>query len=599
MMRDLRELQPYKSFILARIRDRVKLEPVISAVLDDVEKLLTLDGPGAHRLVERSDPRRAGELSVGFLHYVEDQRVTWVSDPAVVDHINHLVLVCRRKRHVAIFLSDPRWREAITRRFDKPRQTGIATLQHIPRGILNAAFMKGATRTLWLSSVHRRTSLKADSKILSGRELRDALDPLDDQSYYFTAARCLTKLEDKSMPIGVAPRSSRVWIGATNDWDEFRETVTLLLAYLETCTVPENAPLPIIAVPTSDARKVEAAFDVGLMPPEILADDPSIDPLSRQEMERWAYHTDLQITETDGPDLKANISLGGMLLGTVNFTVDTQKPGGVTLRANGQPDSELVRELHAEAIRACNRPSWVKIWYESGHTLSQGELYEMRHRDVPFLGFRWIHFADTHLDVEKPSPLDLKTIGTKKSLFCWIKNNWPITRLGSNRGGWLACDDGSMEIADFIHLDEIGARPKLVLIHVKGAGSRNPDRAISVSKYEVVTGQAVKNLRHLDWMLLDKGLNQGSKKMISKLVWHNRSQGTRKEMLTALRAHGALCERHVVILQPHVTKKRWEYAQKNPKCGDAARLRQLDTLLLSAEAACHALGARLTVIGAV
>ena len=63
-----------------------------------------------------------------------------------------------------------------------------------------------------------------------------------------------------------------------------------------------------------------------------------------------------------------------------------------------------------------------------------------------------------------------------------------------NKDQWLACDDGAMEIADFI-LFEAGPPGLIEVIHVKGAHSSSPNRGISVSAYEVVVGQAVKNLR--------------------------------------------------------------------------------------------------------
>jgi len=51
--------------------------------------------------------------------------------------------------------------------------------------------------------------------------------------------------------------------------------------------------------------------------------------------------------------------------------------------------------------------------------------------------------------------------------------------------------------------------PVLTLIHVKGSGSNSDGREISVANYEVVTGQAVKNLRKLDHRILESGLEEG------------------------------------------------------------------------------------------
>jgi hypothetical protein len=197
---------------------------------------------------------------------------------------------------------------------------------------------------------------------------------------------------------------------------------------------------------------------------------------------------------------------------------------------------------------------------------------------------------------EKPEPLTQDTVGKQDSLFCWVKNIWPLRGFGAAAGGWLASDDGSMEIADFIHLDDVSDPPRLTLIHAKAAGSGSVTRGLSVSHYEVVTSQAIKNLRSLDRDLLSEGLRQGLGKKISDLVWHNRKPSTRAKMIAALKKVGANYDRQVVIIQPHVTKTRWDSARANSASGDAARLRQLDTLLVAQEASCHSLGARLAVI---
>ena len=106
-------------------------------------------------------------------------------------------------------------------------------------------------------------------------------------------------------------------------------------------------------------------------------------------------------------------------------------------------------------------------------------------------------------------------IGTAGSLFCWIKNCWNVNR-DSGNSGWLACDDGSGELADFIHLDE--HQGTLSLIHIKGASTSSPTRGISVGAYEVVVSQAIKNLRHLDRFYLAEGLRLGLERNIGRLV---------------------------------------------------------------------------------
>ncbi|HEX7333913.1 MAG TPA: hypothetical protein VF290_20585 [Pyrinomonadaceae bacterium] len=598
MIKKLSELKPYKSFLLGRIQGKPPGRGVIDALLDELSEVLSLDADENRRLVSRGDETKTGELFAGYLHYVEEQQAPWTTNPSVVDETNQLVVVCRLKRHVAVYVSDPKWRSPIVKRFDQNGGKGLGLLRKIDPGFLNAAFVKGPARTLWLSGTHARTSIKADNKILSGIELQDALDPVGDQTYYFTAARCALELDPTVLAVGTSPRGSRIWVSTSRDWNEVRKAVTAILKHLEGIRKPVRAPLPVVAVSSVDGKSVDAAFDLGVIPPELLSDDPAITTDERVEMEEWAYHATFRVLKCDGPDLRAEVVLKGTPLGTVDFAVDVRDPQQVTWEVDGTASSHKTREDLDRALSVLRRPNWVKIWYDSGHTISDGQVFELRHRDVPFTDFSWVNFKGYDVTKEKPRVLDLNMLGDDKSLFCWVKNHWPLRALGTPQGGWLACDDGAMEIADFIHLDDKSDPPKLSLIHVKASDDDTPTRGISVSKYEVVTSQAVKNLRSLDRAILEVGLRDGMDKSVGKLVWYNRREvkGGRKGMLDALDKIGAGYERQVVIIQPRLTKARTLLARSRPDSPDAARLRQLDTLLLTQANSCHGLQARLRVL---
>src|SRR5690606_13184391 len=103
------------------------------------------------------------------------------------------------------------------------------------------------------------------------------------------------------------------------------------------------------------------------------------------------------------------------------------------------------------------------------------------------------------------------------SLFGYMVKRWGIVEGQPGPSGWLACDDGSMESADFIHLD--GEGRTLSLIHVKGSGTASATRGISVTDYEIVVGQAIKNLRHLDRGLLIEKLEAGTDHQIATATW--------------------------------------------------------------------------------
>ena len=599
MIKNLSELKPYKSFLLGRIKNSSPpARGVVNALLDELSELLSFESRDKRLLISRGNEVKSDELFAGYIHYVEKQQAPWTLNPKVVDETNQLVLVFRLNQHVAIYISDTRWRSAIAKRFDKDENRGLGMLRKIEPGLLNAAFVRGPARTLWLAGTHARTSIKADNKILSGIELQDALDPVGDQTYYFTAARCAFDLDSTVPAVGTSPRGSRIWVGTSRDWNEVRDAVTAILKHLEGITKPVRAPLPVVAVSSVDTGSVRAAFDLAVIPPELLSDDPSIQRDEREHMEEWAYQATFRILSVNGSDFRAEILLKDTPLGAIDFKVDLSDPAHVIWTITGTASSRKTSPDFARAVEVLQRSEWVRIWYDSGHTISNGAVFEERHRDVPFTDFSWVNFGNYDITKEKPSALDFKTIGKDYSLFCWVKNEWPLSTLGVTQGGWLACDDGSMEIADFIHLDDKSDPPKLSLIHVKASDEDKASRGVSVSKYEVVTAQAVKNLRNLDRAILAEDLERGLRKSVGKLVWHNRkiAKGGREAMLDALKKIGTNYERQVVIIQPRLTRARALLARSKPKSSDAARLRQLDTLLLTQANACHGLQARLLVV---
>ncbi len=214
---------------------------------------------------------------------------------------------------------------------------------------------------------------------------------------------------------------------------------------------------------------------------------------------------------------------------------------------------------------------------------------------------------DTAFDKEKPLEgrrFAVEQTGSQddRSLFGLVARHWPNL---ANRGaptGWLVCDDGSMESADFIHLDDQANPPRLTLIHVKGSGSDNTNRELSVPDYEVVTGQAVKNLRHIDRGLLREKLAANANGVLRDAVWRDGvRQQNRDEFFRTLDGLGSKFEKRVVVFQPRVRKSVYEVTREKMDRGDKTskdvrQLQQLDALLLGARADCYSLGAEFTVI---
>jgi hypothetical protein len=130
----LANLAPYKSLVVTEVKPGKAPKSLVSRVIDDVETLLGFSG-GKRTRGERVSSKRAGELEVGFIHYIEETPPSWSKNTNLLDRQNHVILVCRRKRHVVICLSDQRWRDVISRSFDKHGTKGLADLVRIKRAI--------------------------------------------------------------------------------------------------------------------------------------------------------------------------------------------------------------------------------------------------------------------------------------------------------------------------------------------------------------------------------------------------------------------------------------------------------------------------------
>jgi hypothetical protein len=198
----------------------------------------------------------------------------------------------------------------------------------------------------------------------------------------------------------------------------------------------------------------------------------------------------------------------------------------------------------------------------------------------------------------------IKNIGNSDddSLFGFVAKYWPSL---TNRGrptGWLVCDDGSMESADFIHFDDASIPPQLSLIHVKGSGKAGR-RGLSVSDYEVVVSQAIKNLRYLDRSHVSRKLDSNKAKQIGSAVWRDGKRlKNRTEVLSVLDRAGSNMSKTVCVFQPNARRSEIEAIRRRMAAGDlnraeVRRLQQLDTLLLAARAECLGLGASFIVIG--
>lgn len=636
------ELEPYKSLILGEMKSTTTKTELVRDCLDDIREILKLDADSDSRTrtrrgIEDGQTTYKRELEHGFLHYELEKPVSWTSNQDFTDVENHLALITRRKGtdYIALYLSENSRRRQIRDKFGMLSYDGLGQLEEIPPERLNAVFFGDQVRTLWMSGMHRRVPVKADSKILSGSDLEYTLDPINDQSFYFSAAR--SQHPDIQKSIGISPNKSRIWTQRSTSWSDYQRSVKKLLDLLDENEAKLERPLPVLAE-FADPDNVANPYDFVIQPPEILSQDNEQEPQTLNRIEEWSYDVHFDVRDKSSPtDIEVGVKYKGNQIGELAIDLDYSDPlnveidsvstkvtvdelpdqlqittdeGNDTSDMSENEDKKKSREPLTELTELCQDPRKIKIYFDTGHTLSDGSLYKARFRDQSFDNFCWSKF-DSKFDIAKEKPENFPSGGNKicwdddpeQSLFRWVRENWPPNDepwqgTPSSPSGWLACDDGSSEVADFVHLTTETDDPIISLIHVKAAGNDSSGRQISVAQYEKVTGQAVKNLRNLDHETLGQNLNEAISNKIGNYVWKDGEYSDRAEMVNELEDLGSDYERRVVIVQPHVQKSHFDGISDEDESEDAQRLKQLHTLLLSAENACNGLGAEFHVVSA-
>lgn len=552
--------------------------------------------------------------TVAWAYYVEKRSPSWYAGEGIADTLNQLIIVARRGDLYALLFSDNGLRGTVAKKILRATDGPFSRIRRLSSSEINKAFVESQVRTLWLSGTHRRTAIKPDSKILSGLELETSLDPLGDQTYYFSSVRSTISLSEHhtSAVVGASPIGSRIWIGPTRSWEEFVVNVGLVLDraadYMSDAARPDR-PLPILASAITTLDGIEQPYDLAFIVPEQVADGAG--PAGEDEL-RWLQQfgdaARFEVTAAAGSaNFEADVYWGDVRLGRLAYEFEQTLGSDVRLKIRKMDgfDNE-VRD--AEILKICRQPENITVYFDTGHTFSRGHFYETRFRDAMFSHWRWVSMADTAFWQEKP--LDGKRFAVENtgnaednSLFGMVAKHWPNLEERGQQTGWLVCDDGAMESADFIHINDTSDPPELTLIHVKGSGSNNANRGLSVSDYEVVVGQAIKNLRHIDRGLLRDKLEANAEGVLQNAVWYNgERQDNRSALLAMLDGLGSSLRTNVVVFQPRVRRSvlnsiRVKMANGSLADSDVRRMQQLDALLLAARSDCFSLGADFLVIG--
>lgn len=507
--------------------------------------------------------RHESDGVLAFVRRREDPP-TWAGlDAGFVDVTHQLTIALRRGGFVVVCTDRPSQERLQTWLDRQP------TLRRYPSEVLESALIRGEVKSLWLRGIHRRTSVKADGKVLSGSSVEQTLSPHEDGSYVAGSARAALPSRPDLLLLkgnaGTTPRNALVWLSTRADFETFTAMATELLDLLEDARAHGAVRPDFLAMLASPADIAEAcdAFEV------IVEDPDTLPPGSLSDELR-----DLALSVRDNPPAV------------------TGSPASAAFLLDGV---EVVPEVVGDKVRLDGDvpildTDLLTVYYQSGHSYSRGRFWQARAPEYPFRNWRFEDFRGWDIHREKPhagTPQQIHdNIGGDNSLFDWVARAYG--------DGWLICDDGPGEVADFLH---ISANRVLSLIHVKAAKSKSRGRDVSAAAYEVVVSQAVKNLIYVSRGHLRPQLSRPPVRRPASWIDGQRVRG-RREFLRRLDTRVATDDLRVVILQPHVTQRTYETLRGPAGRGspELMRLHLLESMLNSARQSAMGLNADLEVI---
>jgi hypothetical protein len=537
-----------------------------------------------------------------IVHRVET-RPGWLKEPIFTDIRHELTVALRRNRLIAVHLPAS-IRDTFQNWLDKPPRPMV---RRLASEILEQALLRGDSRGLWLRGTHSPQKTKADSKNFSGSDLRQSLSPVEDQTYALGSAR--SRLPSTPLrtaltgTVGATPTRSLVWNKATDDFNEFAQCTLELLDLLQeeiddTIAGSLRSPVfPLLTQPVHDFSNIWGAYDISCANPVDLPDGTDEAKLAA------ASTLESSILVVSGRENSATFdleigrdrSIGGKMRGQLQTFDDGAR---LVLSLIGNP-TDSTRALPVRD--ALEHRDLLTIYYASGHVFTQGRLYRPQISSHPFPNWEWMDFAGFDVGKEKPGdkntgPAEIHNLIGKngdRSLFSWVHNEFS--------SGWLTCDDGSGELADFIHVSSDDFT--VTFIHVKAAENDSERRTISASAYEVVTSQAVKNTYFMNDDVLVEHLKTAP--VAAPATWADgEKEDDRSGLIEAILERDARNKFKVVIVQPHVRQGKYNQVHASAKTtarpsADLLRLRRLENILNGGRPTMTGMGADLYVYGSL
>ncbi len=514
---------------LAETLIREATSRVISTV---TAKRRVLDGPSINK---------HGDFFIGSIFYKETTAPAWDSGRQFSDVTHQFAWIVVRGQRAALIASDSAMRESM--------QCAMTSASIIGRNEAFDAFVGSQARAVWLNGTHAQTDVKPEAKMLMGTALEEALDPLSDHSYHLSALRSQPTIPAlRSKTLGVALSSGRVWSVRAQSLTGLLSDVGALFDRLDTPSA-RSTRYDFLSQPIAGLADVENAYSVSVLPTLLLdASGAGASAAEIAQAQEWAYESKYIVQPGVGANFKVQVTHCGTNIGTLEIYPSSTGPRVSLVSAGWQPADPAMMRWREEAEQYLLDEKQVKVHYDSGHAISGGECYRGGFVDQ-LVDWKWQQFTNYEIDQEKPTPNPTlsATIGlpTDQSLFGFVVKS-------AYTQGWLTCDDGSGEVGDFVHLDPVAR--KVTLIHAKAASSNDAGRGFSVSDYDLVVAQAIRNIRHLDNENLLKSLRKSAGYAIASATWHNGVRVTRGQFITQLENLGVSFSKELVILQPQLTR---------------------------------------------
>lgn len=499
-----------------------------------------------------------------------------IKESGVSDSTNEMTIALRRGRLIAVrtmYISSEALLRWVRSRADLFRP--------IDPDVLSGTF-DGNGKMLWLQGVHRQRVTKANSKSLSGTRLQEAVDSLDDASYAMSAMTVDYVPTEADMSLRghltVSPEKSKLSYKAMIGLREFLIATDEALGMIEKTIASEEEPTalyPQLARRERSLANVRGAFDIRIATPEEVAATPDLDETDVERAEALRGSILDVVGDSRSPAARLTMARDLSRVGVLKVQ-PIESGAGFALDVRIVGDSVTDPPALTSIRDILGNGDLISIYYESGHTYNDGRLSRQNMTGPPFANVNFADFSNFSITHEKPRGSRGEQVihdGVGKngdnSLFAWVVCQYNT--------GWLICDDGPGEVADFLHLDNSGT---LTVVHVKAAHSSSPNRRVAVTAFEELVSQAEKGVKLLHSSSLHSLL--ASPRIDRPAAWTDgrRVEGPnpRSEFLERLSGRILSDRTYVRLVQPHLLESSYLFGRTANALEPTASSRSLGLL---------------------